>query len=263
MSDLLLAFDRLRSKGRTALAPYFMAGYPNLDTSFALIRAACACGADLIELGMPFSDPLADGPTIQRAGQHALRNPFTLKLLLDRFGEEKHAIPSPVVVMTYYNPVLQLGLGETATLAAKAGIAGFIVPDLPLEEAGPMDSACREAGVDLVPLIAPTTGPERIRRIDSASTGILYYVSRLGITGARKDLPADLLDSLDHYRSNTTHPSVVGFGISRPEHAESLKGHTDGIVIASALIDRLDQAHPEAYTEAVRDFLEPISKVLG
>ncbi|MCG3197966.1 MAG: Tryptophan synthase alpha chain [bacterium] len=263
MSELLKAFQRMRGKGRTALAPYFMAGYPNLDTGFALIRAACACGADMIELGMPFSDPLADGPTIQRAGQRALQNPFTLRQLLDRLGEEKSAIPIPVVVMTYYNPVLQLGLRETASLAAKAGLSGFIVPDLPLEESGPMDSACREVGVDLVPLIAPTTSPERIRRIDSASTGILYYVSRLGITGARQDLPAGLLKSLDRYRANTTHPSVVGFGISTPEHAGSLKGHTDGIVIASALIDRLERSVPEAYTETVREFLEPISKVLG
>ena len=262
MKTLDQHFQRLQKKGRTALAPYFMAGYPDLDTSFALIREAAANGADLIELGMPFSDPLADGPTIQKAGQVALRNPFTLRELLDRFGEEKQDIPIPVVLMTYYNPIVFHGLDETAKLAAKAGISGFIVPDLPIEEADPFQSACQGVGLDIVHLVAPTSDDERIREIDSRSTGLLYYVSRIGITGTQVGLPPELAESLDHYRQLTTHPSVVGFGISGPEHASRLKEHTDGIVIASAIIKRLESIEPDRYAECVRDFLEPISKVL-
>jgi len=256
-------FQKLHVKGRTALAPYFMAGYPDLDTSFALIREAVADGADLIELGMPFSDPLADGPTIQKAGQVALQTPFTLRELLDRFGEEKQEIPVPVVLMTYYNPVFFHGIQETARLAAKAGIAGFIVPDLPIEEADPFQAACQDQGLDLVHLVAPTSADNRIREIDAKSTGLLYYVSRIGITGARDQLPPELVGSLDHYRNLTTHPSVVGFGISGPDHARSLKDHTDGIVIASAIIKRLESAEPDRYKDCVREFLEPISEVLG
>lgn len=263
MSGLLSHFEALRTKKRTALAPYFMAGYPDLETSFKLIREAVGAGADLIELGMPFSDPLADGPTIQKAGQQALQNRFTLKQLIEKFGEEKANIPIPVVLMTYYNPILQLGLNETGRLAAEAGIDGFIVPDLPIEESDPLQMVCSDVGLDLVHLVAPTSVAARIREIDSKSTGMLYYVSRLGITGARDDLPEGLLQSLDNYRGNTTHPSVVGFGISKPEHAKSLKGHTDGIVIASALINRLEKTEPDRLPETVREFLEPISEVLN
>jgi len=262
MSLLLDHFGRLRDRGRTALAPYFMAGYPNLEASFALMRAAVASGADLIELGMPFSDPLADGPTIQKAGVAALGHPFTLQQLLEKFGEEKQYLPIPVVLMTYYNPVYQLGLKNTAELGAKAGISGFIVPDLPIEESQPFEAACSDAGMDLVPLIAPTSGPERIRRIDATATGMLYYVSRIGITGARDNLPDELIGALDQYRSHTTHPSVVGFGISKPEHAGVLKEHTDGIVIASALIQRLEETEPDAQPDCVKTFLQPISDCL-
>jgi len=263
MSGLVPHFETLKKRGRTALAPYFMAGYPDLDTSFKLMRAAIASGADLIELGMPFSDPLADGPTIQKAGQHALQRRFTLRQLIERFGEEKANLPVPVVLMTYYNPILRLGLTETGRLAAEAGIDGFIVPDLPIEESDPLQMVCSDMGLDLVHLVAPTSDPDRIREIDSKSTGMLYYVSRLGITGARDRLPEGLLESLDNYRANTTHPSVVGFGIGKPEHAKSLKGHTDGIVIASALINRLEKAEPDRQAETVREFLEPISEALN
>lgn len=263
MSRLLSHFAGLRERGRTALAPYFMAGYPDLDTSFRLIKTAAQSGADLIELGMPFSDPLADGPTIQRAGVAALEHPFTVEELIDRFGKEKSEIPIPVVLMTYYNPIYQLGLEETAKRAADAGLDGFIVPDMPTEESEPFLECCKTHDLDLVPLIAPTSSAARIRMIDSKATGILYYVSRLGITGARTNLPEELVSNLDEYRQLTTHPSVVGFGISSPEHAAMLRDHTDGIVIASALIDRLDQAAPGDREKCVAEFLEPISKVLG
>jgi tryptophan synthase alpha chain len=263
MSELLEHFEMLRSMDRTALAPYFMAGYPDLDASFSFMRAAAGSGADLIEIGMPFSDPLADGPTIQRAGQIALSHPFTLKQLIDRVYREKADIPIPMVLMTYYNPILQLGLRETAQLAAHSGIAGFIVPDLPLEESEPFQDCCLDAGVDFVPLVAPTSSPERIKKMDAAATGMLYYVSRLGITGARTDLPPELIKSLDQFRALTTHPSVVGFGISTPEHARALKDHTDGIVIASALIDQLEGCDQDRYTECIQEFLAPISRVLG
>ena len=262
MSRLVRYFDDLKSRGRTALAPYFMAGYPDLETSFELMKEAVAAGADFIEMGMPFSDPLADGPTIQKAGVEALKKPFTLAELIDRFQQERVGFSIPVVCMTYYNPIYQLGLDETARRAANAGLSGFIVPDLPLEESEPFQNSCKKAGVDLIPLIAPTSGEERVRRIDAASTGILYYVSRLGITGAKSELPPEIEANLDRFRGWTTHPAVVGFGISKPEQAQALKGHIDGIIIGSAIVDAIKKANGGA-KKAVRDFLQPISEVLG
>ncbi len=262
MSRLVEYFESLRSRGRTALAPYFMAGFPDLDTSFELMKEAVASGADFIEMGMPFSDPLADGPTIQKAGVAALKNPFTLAELIEKFEQERLAFTVPVVCMTYYNPIYQLGLDETAQQAAKSGIAGFIVPDLPLEESGPFQESCKKANIDLIPLIAPTSGPDRVKQIDLASTGILYYVSRLGITGARAELPPEIENTLDRFRELTTHPAVVGFGIGKPEQAKALKGHIDGIVIGSALVEVIEKANGDA-KQAVRNFLQPISEVLG
>lgn len=263
MSQVSDLFKRLKQSGRTALAPYFMAGYPDLDTSLELMSEAARSGADLIEMGMPFSDPLADGPTIQKAGHEALEHPFTLHELIERFGRVRDKIGIPVVLMTYYNPVFQLGLKKTAELAAANGIAGFIVPDLPLEESGEFNQACADQGLDLVPLIAPTSSPERIRKIDTQATGMLYYVSRVGTTGARTDLAPELLGALDKLRSQTTHPFVVGFGISSPEHAQALRGHADGIVIASAIIDHLAVTPREDLAGCVREFLTPLSAVLG
>ncbi len=263
MSQLTSLFKSLKEQGRTALAPYFMAGFPDLETSFLLMREAAKAGADLIELGMPFSDPLADGPTIQKAGQKALEHPFALQDLMRRFGNSREEIGIPVVLMTYYNPVFHLGLEKTAQLAGENGIAGFIVPDLPLEESGAFKAACDACGLDLVPLIAPTSSPARIEMIDSQASGMLYYVSRVGITGARSDLPPELLGALDTLRTRTTHPFVVGFGISTPEHATLLHGHVDGIVIASALIDRLMVTREEDVGACVKDFLRPLSEVLG
>jgi tryptophan synthase alpha chain len=263
MSQLTNLFIQLKARKRTALAPYFMAGYPDLETSFFLMREAAQAGADLIEMGMPFSDPLADGPTIQKAGQSALEHPFALRELLQRFGKARESIGIPVVLMTYYNPVFQLGLKKTAEMAAANGVAGFIVPDLPLEESGEFGQACASESLDLVPLIAPTSSPERVQKIDSKATGMLYYVSRVGTTGARTELPPELLVALDAFRNSTTHPFVVGFGISTPEHAKRLRGHADGIVIASAIIDRLSATPPEDLARCVRDFLKPLSEVLG
>lgn len=177
MSRILEHFNALKSKNRVALAPYIMAGYPDLATSFSLMKAAVDAGADLIELGMPFSDPLADGATVQKAGQVALKNPFSLRQLLMEFKTRGQSLGIPVVIMSYYNPVYQLGLERTSQLAAEAGIAGFIVPDLPLEESGPFQNQLIAHGLDLVPLVAPTSSPERIREIDSKTTGMLYYVS--------------------------------------------------------------------------------------
>lgn len=263
MSRLTEYFQSLEARGRTALAPYFMAGFPSLDASFELMKEAVAAGADFIEMGMPFSDPLADGPTIQKAGVAALEHPFTLAELIERFGREKEHFPIPVACMSYYNPIYQLGLDESARRAAEAGIAGFIVPDLPLEECAPFVESCKKAGIDFIPLIAPTTGPDRIRRIDEAATGILYYVSRLGITGARSELPAEIVERLEELKRVASHPALVGFGISRPDQAAKLKGHVGGVIVGSALVEVIEKSSNGEARKAVRDFLQPLSEVLG
>ena len=246
MSRLSDAFPR----GRTALVCYAMGGDPTLAATEELLRAIDGEGADVIEIGLPFSDPIADGPTLQAAATRALRGGTTLSRLLETV--ERLRMRAPLVAMGYMNPVESMGNHAFARALARAGIAGAIVPDLPLEEAPPLRESLDQEGVDLVPLIAPTTGPERAAAIARQARGFLYYVSVTGVTGARAELPPDLAARLRELRALSPVPVAVGFGISRPEQAAALRGLADGVVVGSALVAAHHQGGLRAAAEMVR-----------
>lgn len=232
-------FLRLKKANETALIPFITAGDPDLVTTRSLIIELVKNGADIIELGLPFSDPLADGPTIQAASQRALLNNINASDLFGVVRDVRKETDVPLVLMGYYNPILQYGLMDFAHDAVLAGLDGVIIPDLPLEEAevpmGWMDAAMAN-GLANIMLVAPTTPPDRARRIAEATSGFLYYVSVIGITGARTELPSDLSNGLMTIKGLTTRPVAVGFGISRPDQVAMLSDVADGIIVGSAVV---------------------------
>ena len=230
MSRLSDAFPR----GRTGLVCYAMGGDPTLAATEELLRAIDGEGADVIEIGLPFSDPIADGPTLQAAATRALRGGATLGRLLDVVGRLR--LRAPLVAMGYMNPIESMGSRAFARALREAGLCGAIVPDLPLEEAQPVRDDLAAEGLDLVPLVAPTTPKERAARIARTARGFVYYVSVTGVTGVRAALPDDLERRLAELRAVSSVPVAVGFGISRPEQAAALKGKADGVVVGSALV---------------------------
>jgi len=231
------AFVTARGEGRAALMPYFTAGYPDLAASEAVLCAIADAGADLIELGIPFSDPLADGPTIQHSAQVALEHGVTLARCLELLARLRaRGVAQPILLMGYVNPFLAYGIERVTADAAAAGADGFIVPDLPPEEAAEFEAACRAHGLALVFLLAPTSTPERIATVAGHSTGFLYLVSLIGVTGARTGLPTDLADFVRRVRQASSLPLGVGFGISTPAQARAVGYLADGVIIGSALI---------------------------
>ena len=245
MSRITATFARLRSRRERALIPYLTAGDPSLEVTRRLVLEAEARGADLIELGFPFSDPLADGPVIQRASQRALAHGVTLLGLLDLARELRQSLRAPLILMTYVNPLLSFGL-DAVTKEISSGFDGLIVPDLPMEEAGALERAARQAHLDLIFLVAPTSGLERIRLIARRSRGFIYAVSLLGVTGPRAGLPSDLASYLQGIRAVTDKPVSVGFGISHPEQVRALAPHADGVIVGSALVRLVEEAGADA-----------------
>jgi tryptophan synthase alpha chain len=237
MSRIGKTFDRLRRAGRAALMPYLAMGYPQRDSALSLVPAAVAAGADLVELGVPFSDPLADGATIQAASQQALANGMSLALCLEQAATLRaKGVAVPLVLMSYYNPILQMGPEAFARRAAAAGIDGTIVPDLPPEEAGTLSSALRGQRIDPVFLLPPTADEVRARHVAGQSRGFLYLVSLAGVTGARDRLPPDLEAFVARVRGITRLPLAVGFGISTPAQAAQVARVADGVIVGSALV---------------------------
>ena len=236
VSQIEQVFARLRLRGERALIPYFCAGDPDLETTARLIAEADARGADVIEVGLPFSDPLADGPTIQRAAVRALERGTSLYRLLPVLASVSGRIRTPLVVMTYLNPLHRYGLERVTRDLASAGVAGLIVPDCPIDESPPLARAAGRAGLDLVALAAPTSGPERLRRIARASRGFVYLIPLTGITGERAEVPAELVRLVRDLRAVTTKPIGVGFGISTPEQVAAVVRHADGAIVGSAIV---------------------------
>ena len=221
---------------RAALVCYAMGGDPSIEETEKLLLALDSAGADVLELGVPFSDPIADGPLLQAAALRALAAGTTLKKLLAMAARLKGRLRAPVVLMGYANPFFRFGLAEFAAAAAESGIAGAIVPDLPLEEAGPLREALEARGLELVLLCAPTTGPLRMAQIARASRGFVYAVSVTGVTGARAELPPELAAHLAALRALSPVPVAVGFGIARPEQAAAMGKLADGVVVGSARV---------------------------
>lgn len=246
MTRLERIFASLRERGESALVTYFMAGYPDEASSLELIDACARGGADIIEIGMPFSDPSADGPTIQAAAMQSLKS-GTKTATVFRIAEQLRArTDAGIVLMGYLNPVLAYGEERFLDECARIGIDGLILPDLPPEEA---EDFCRKAqarGVAVVFLLAPTSTPERCEKVFRAASGFIYFVSVTGVTGARTELPADLGERLDSLRARSPVPVVVGFGVSTPEQAASLGKHADGVVVGSALVTKAGGNDPIA-----------------
>jgi tryptophan synthase alpha chain len=236
--------------------PYLMVGFPERTSALELAPALEAAGADLFELGVPFSDPLADGATIQRASERALANGVRLPFCLETVAALRgRGVVAPIVLMGYFNPFLRYGLDRLAVDAASAGADGLIIPDLPPEEAAECRAACRAVGLDLVFFVAPTTPDERIAQIARLASGFIYCVSLTGVTGARRELWAGLPDFLTRVRRHTMLPLVVGFGISTAAHVRQVGAHAEGAIVASALINAIEPLPPEEWASGAAAFL--------
>jgi len=236
VSRLDETFARLRAEGRTGLVAYVTAGDPDLPRSAEVIRAVDRGGADVIELGVPFSDPLADGPVIQRATERALAAGTTLTKVLELAAGLSGELSAPLVLFSYANPIVRLGLATFARRAREAGIAGVLVLDLPPEEAGDARAAFSAEGLDTIFLLSPTTSAERIRRAAALGGGFLYGISRLGVTGVRTDVADSAATLAARVRAETARPLALGFGFSRPEHVQAVGAWADAAVVGSALV---------------------------
>ncbi len=235
-------FAANRAAARKALAPFVTAGDPDLDSTVAVLEAIDKAGASLCELGVPYSDPIADGPVIQSSYTRALAAGITLEGVFRAAKKATARVSMPILAMASYSLIFRRGIDRFVADAVAAGLAGFVVPDLPIEESGDLDSACRTAGLALVRLVTPTTPPERAEAIAKKSTGFLYCVSVAGVTGARTELPAGLIDRVKWLRTKTDVPIVVGFGISDPEQVRAVAEVADGVIVGSALVRRIAEA---------------------
>lgn len=246
MSRITETFGRLRERSEKGLITYLMAGDPDLGRTKELIARMAEAGADIIEIGIPFSDPLADGPVIQAAANRALSNGITVRGVLEAVGQTRKKVSLPLVLMTYYNPVLQYGIEKFCRDAAENGVDGLIVPDLPHEESGPLREYTGRYGIDLIPLVAPTSTPARLAAICAAARGFIYCVSVTGVTGMREKIETDLRTFGGLVRGYTDLPVAIGFGVSGPDAAARMAPYCDAVVVGSALVRLIGQG---AYEE--------------
>lgn len=252
-------FAAWREEGRRAFVPYLTHGFPTPEATPRLLTRLAEAGADVIELGVPFSDPLADGPTIQAASWQALEHGVTLAHTLDLVARLGADLP-PIVVFSYLNPVLRMGVDAFARRAADAGVAGVLITDLPVGTDPEMERRLADAGPDLIRLVAPTTPEARLEAISGTASGFLYYISRTGVTGERAELAEGLEDAVRELRRRVELPVAVGFGVSRPEHARAVARAADGVVVGSALISALGRGE-EAFAELAEELAEAVHGV--
>jgi tryptophan synthase alpha chain len=250
-------FKRLKKAGRKAFIPYIMAGDPDLERTTERVLMLQECGADIVELGVPFSDPVADGPTIQRAAERALKAGVSLKTMLVFMKELRMRSQVPVIFMTYYNPIFKYGEEKFVSDAADAGVDGFIIPDLPPEEAGSLIKNCRSRKVDTIFLVAPTSTGERMKKIAAASQGFIYYVSMTGITGTKLTLEDQFRNHVGRLREASGKPVAVGFGISTPDDARNMAAVADGVIVGSAIVKKF---HEEP--DNTRDFINKLREAI-
>jgi tryptophan synthase alpha chain len=255
MSRIAGAFARLRSAGRTGLIPFLTVGYPERDSTLTLVPALVRGGADLVELGIPFSDPLADGVAVQRSSHQALLNGVTVRHCLQTARRLREGVDVPLIFMGYYNPLLAYGLERFAAEAAAAGADGLIIPDVPPVESDEMLAACRRHGLDLIFMLAPTSTDQEIDEAARRASGFIYCVAVVGVTGARDAMSPDLAPFIARVRARTDLPLAVGFGVSRAEHVAHIGTLAEAAVVGAALIGRLDGAAPEAREREVEAFV--------
>jgi tryptophan synthase alpha chain len=253
-------FARLKAEGRTGFVAFLTVGYPDVEATLRIVPALIEGGADVIELGVPFSDPLADGPKVQKASFHALKQGVTVETCLDVVRKLREGgVEAPIVPMGYYNPLLAYGLARFTKDAAEAGVDGLIVVDLPPEESDEMLAACEAAGLRLIYLVAPTSTEERIREVARRASGFVYCVSVTGVTGARDEIAPGLAEFVGRVRNATNLPIAVGFGISQPKHFEAVARIADAAVIGSAIIDEIARSDPSEQSERLKSYAEVVT----
>ncbi len=263
MSAIDQLFRRLRAEGKKALMPFVTAGDPDLDFTSAAVTEMVARGAHLCEIGIPYSDPIADGPVIQASYTRALNHKIKLAKIFEMLGRTSPKVPAPLVTMVSYAIVLRHGLERYVDEAKAAGVAGAIVPDLLVEESAEFAAICRKADFSLIQLVTPTTPRERALRIANQSTGFLYYVSVTGITGERTALPQSLVDNVGWLREQTETPICIGFGISQPEHVRRLAPVADGLIVGSAIVRRIAEADRRPRQEVLAELGDYVSSLLA
>jgi tryptophan synthase alpha chain len=264
MTSVSVCFKSLRNSSQCALIPFVTAGDPDLKTTAEALRVLDRSGADLIELGVPYSDPLADGPTIQAAATRALQRGVRLDDVLAMVKDVTPEIKAPIILFTYYNPILHRGIESFLKQIAEAGVKGLVVPDLPLEEAQSLLTPAAEMGIEVVLLVAPTSPKERIEAIAQQSQGFIYLVSVTGVTGMRTQLESRVQDLLQQMRAVTDKPIGVGFGISQPEHARQIKTWgADAVIVGSAFVKRLADGTPAEGLSAIGEFCQSLKSAIS
>ncbi|MDX1583736.1 MAG: tryptophan synthase subunit alpha [Thermoanaerobaculia bacterium] len=251
-------FRRLRKERRCGFIAYVTCGDPSIDATVEIIRAVAEAGADAIELGVPFSDPIADGPTIQAASQRALAHGTTLGHCLDVARRVREKTDIPLILFSYLNPLMRYGFDRLAKDAAESGVDSILVTDLPPEDATDLRKAMKGEGLGIVFLLAPTSSKKRISSVDKASTSFIYYVSTTGVTGARNDLDSSLLERLDEIRESVRKPLAVGFGVSKHEHYRMLAGRCSAVVVGSAIVRAIDDGGAEGAADRAASVVRSI-----
>jgi tryptophan synthase alpha chain len=264
MTSISECFKSLRDRRECALIPFITAGDPDLATTARALRVLNEAGADIIELGIPYSDPLADGPVIQAAATRALQKGTKLEQVLEMVAAVKGDLRSPIILFTYYNPILSRGVEPFFQKISQAGVAGLVVPDLPLEEAENMLRVASQYGVEVILLVAPTSSAERIQAIAHHSQGFIYLVSVTGVTGIRSGLDKRVQDLLQQIRQMSDKPIGIGFGISQPEHAAQVKQWgADAVIVGSAIVKQLAEGTPEQGLAAIAEFCRSLKTAIS
>jgi tryptophan synthase alpha chain len=262
MSAIDILFTELRSRGQKAMMPFVTAGDPDLDFTESILRELARRGAHLFEVGIPYSDPIADGPVVQASYTRALARRIKLQDIFAMAGRATPLLAAPIATMASYAIVHRHGLEKYVARAQAAGISGAIVPDLPVEEAGSLAKICSGRDFSLIQLVTPTTPRERAVRIAETTTGFIYYVSVTGITGERTELPAELVENVAWLRRQTPLPVCIGFGISRPEHVRLLAPVADGLIVGSAIVKRMAAAESRPREQVIREVGDYVTSLL-
>lgn len=263
MTSVSERFKSLRDRNQCALIPFITAGDPDLETTAAALKQLDSSGADVIELGVPYSDPLADGPAIQAAATRALQRGTRLDDVLAMVKTVAPELDAPLILFTYYNPILHRGIEAFLQQIAAAGVAGLVIPDLPLEEADAVLEPAKKLGIELVLLVAPTSSRDRMEKIAQQSQGFIYLVSVTGVTGTRTQVSDRVQTLLQDLRQVTDKPIGVGFGISQPEHAKQvMEWGADAAIVGSAIVNRLAEGNPEQGLAAIADFCQSLKAAI-